>query len=258
MKLTMKQAMVPAGWWVLALLECVWPEMPPCGALLDAGDSAYAGFDNMQARELFARAFITCPERYDATMKMTRALVDAGEDINAKKSEALYMEALRYADTLRRRYPDSGQSYFLTAVAAANLAQIKKGMQRVPLAMTIDRNVRMSIKRAPWFAPAYVVLGSYCREVAVANPLLKTLVRIFYGWDPQSTLPESERTLQKALELSPDNIYAHLELARTNVAMGKKKEAIGALERMQGLPIAWHLDAKLKEEGRTLLMQLRK
>jgi hypothetical protein len=250
--------LLPAGFLILAILHGAYPETRHCSALLDSGDAAYTRFDNVRALGQFSLAFRTCPDNYEATMKMTRALIDAGEDINAKKSESLYTEGLRYGDTLRQRYPDSMQSYFLTAVAAANLAQIKKGMRRIPFAMIIEPNIRKSIAHDPRFAPAFVVLGSYCREVAIASPLLKTLVHLFYGWTPQGSLVESEQVLQNALKLDPGNIYAHLELARTNAAMGKKMKAIRILEQMQGLPIAWHGDKNLKKTGRQLLLKMRK
>jgi hypothetical protein len=234
MKPAIRHRLLSAGCWILSLLVCAHPETPPCAALLDSGNAAYTRFDNI------------------------RALIDAGEDIDAEKSEPLYLEGLRYADTLRQRYPDSGQSYFLTAIAAANLAQIKKGMKRIPFAMIIEPNIRKSIADDPRFAPAFVVLGSYCREVAIASPLLKTLVRLFYGWNPQGILVESEQVLQNALKLDPGNIYAHLELARTDAAMGKKMEAVRILEQMQGLPIAWHGDKNLKKTGRQILLKMRK
>jgi tetratricopeptide (TPR) repeat protein len=258
MKPAIRQMIPSAGCWILALLVCAYPETRPCAALLDSGEAEYKKFDNMRALEHFSLAFRTCPDNYEATMKMTRALIDAGTGINAKKSESFYTEGLRYADTLRKRYPDSGQSYFLTAIAAANLAQIKKAMKRIPFAMIIEPNIRKSIADDPRFAPGYVVLGGYCREVAIASPLVKMLVRVFYGWAPQGTLVESEQVLQNALKLDPGNNYAHLELARTYAAMGKKTEAIRILEQMQGLPIAWHGDKNLKEAGRQILRKIRK
>jgi tetratricopeptide (TPR) repeat protein len=233
-------------------------ETPSCQALLDSGDAAYARFDNATALQRFSRAAGECPDRYDAVMKTARAFIDAGEDMYSRKSETLYVEGLRYADTLLRRYPDSGQSYFLTAVAAANIAQIKKGMQRIPLARIIDSNILTSIAKAPEFAPAYVVLGVYCREVAEASSFLRTLVGIFYGWVPQGTLAESERSLLKATGLAPQNVYANLELARTYVAMGRKKKAIDILERMPTFPRAWHQDDTLQAEGRRLMARLKR
>ena len=243
---------------MLALVQSATGQVPSCRVLLDLGDSSYGSFDNIRALDHYTRAFKTCPDNYEATMKMTRALIDAGEDIAAKKSESLFTKGLRYADTLRLRYPDSGQSYFLTAIAAANLAQIKVGMKRIPFAMIVDGNIRKSIARDPQFAPAFVVLGSYCREVAVANPVLKMLVGLFYGWKPKGTLDESDQALKHALTLDPGNVYAHLELARTYEVMEKKQDAIALLEQMQDLPDAWHQDKELKKRGRQILKRLQK
>jgi tetratricopeptide (TPR) repeat protein len=256
--LTLRRAILPAASMLLAVLQYAVAQTQPCSAEIDIGDSAYAKFDNIRALDHYTLAFRTCPDNYEATTKMTRALIDAGEDINAKKSESLFVKGLRYADTLRLRYPDSGQSYFLTAIAAANLAQIKVGMKRIPYAMIIDGNIRKSIARDPLFAPAFVVLGSYCREVAVANPVLKMLVGLFYGWKPKGTLDESEQALKQALVLDPGNIYAHLELARTYEVMGRKQDAIAHLEQLQELPNTWHQDKELKRKGRQILETLQK
>jgi tetratricopeptide (TPR) repeat protein len=242
----------------LAIAPVVYAEHLPCRADLDSGDSAYARFDNAGALDRFSRAMGECPENYDAIMKTARAFVDAGEDMYSKQSEPLFAQGLRFADTLRKLFPDSGQSYFLTAIAAANIAKIKTGMQRIPLARIIDSNIRASIVKSPGFAPAHVVLGAYCRQVAEASPVLRALVGIFYGWTPQGTLAESERSLLKATELDPENVYAHLELARTYAAMGRRKEAIGILERMRTFPRAWHQDDTLQAEGYRLLEKLGK
>jgi tetratricopeptide (TPR) repeat protein len=251
-------ALIGTGCWILVLLHCALPETRSCDTLIDMGDAAYARFDNIHALDCFRRAFGTCPGRYEAVMKMTRALIDEGEDRKAGDgAESLFTAGLRYADTLRRRYPDSGQGYFLTAVAAANIAQIKTGMKRVQFAMLIDGNIRKSIAFSPGFAPAFVVLGAYCREVAAANPVLKMLVRMFFGWVPLGTFAESEQTLRQALRLDPGNVYAHLELGRTYLAMGRKADAIAILKQMQGLPDAWHMDTKLKKQGRQTLRRLR-
>jgi tetratricopeptide (TPR) repeat protein len=237
-----------------------WPVRgePPCKSLLDSGDSAYARFDNATALDRFSRAAKECPDRYESIMKAARAFIDAGEDLYSKRAETLYVRGLSYADTLRRRYPDSGQSYFLTAVAASNIAQIKTGVQRLPLAKIIDSNIRRSIEKDPQFAPAYVVLGAYYREVAESNPILRAVGAILYGWVPRGTLAESEGSLLKATDLAPQSVYASLELARTYVAMGRRKEAIEILERMRTFPRAWHQDDTLKAEGRRLMAILKK
>lgn len=240
------------------LLHCYGLEQPVCSLLLDSGDTSYCKFDNLTALDQYKRAYGQCPDSYDALMKMTRAYIDHGSDMNTKEAIDFFKQGLYLTDILQLRYPDSAQSYFLKAVAAANITRLKKGTQRVKLARVIEYNAKKSIVIAPSFAPAWVLLGGYYREVATANFLLKAFARIFFGGLPEGTLEDSHRTLQKALQLSPGNVYAHLEFARTNAAMGKKNEAIASLRQMQNLPLAWHLDSKLKEEGRQFLVQLQR
>jgi tetratricopeptide (TPR) repeat protein len=227
-----------------------------CESAIDSGNAAYARFDNILALRLYSGAHAECSHNYEAAMKMTRALIDAGEDRGVPRSESLYARALLHADTLRTLYPDSVQPYFLTAMAAANIAEIKKGARRIPFARLVEQNIRMSIRKDSAFAPSYVVLGALSREVAVSSPVLKALGRLFFAWDSHLTLTDSERSLRKALSLAPKNVYAHLELAKTLVAMGRKKDAVAVLKRMRELPRMWHQDPELQRQGSVLAQQL--
>jgi tetratricopeptide (TPR) repeat protein len=231
-------------------------ELPGCRELLDSGDVSYAGFHNAMALDWYRRAYNACSDSFPALMKMTRAYIDLGQEGSTARPESLFVIGLRFADTLRQRYPDSGQAYFLTSVAAGNLCLIRKGARRVGLVRMVEHNAKKAIELEPDFAPAYFVLGIYYREIAIANPILKILARLLLGGIPDGTLKESEQALQKALVLSPDNIFALLELARTDLLMGKKDEAIEHLKRSQNSEPAWYQDKKLKQECERLLQSL--
>lgn len=229
-----------------------------CERAIDSGNAAYARFDNVLALGFYSEAHAECPHSYEAAMKMTRALIDAGEDLGVPRSESLYSRALLHADTLRTLYSDSVQPYFLTAMAAANIAEIRKGARRIPFAKLVEQNIAISIRKDSTFAPSYVVQGALSREVAVSSPVYKALCRLFFAWDSHLTLTDSERSLRKALSLAPKNVYAHLELARTLAAMGKKEDAAAVLKRMRELPNTWHQDQELQRQGGVLAQQLGK
>jgi len=231
--------------------------LAPCVAWIDSGDFSYAVFNNFKALDFYGRAYRLCPHTYGALMKTTRALVDAGEDAGEKGSDAFYREAMRLTDTLRLYFPDSAQSYFLKSVAAANLFDFISGKKKLELASVVRTNAEKSIELSPTFAPAYIVLGSYYRRIATANSFQKMLARIVYGKIPTGTLQDSRRTLQAALRLSPENIYGSLELAQTFIVMGEKEEAVNLLERIPGMPNAWHLDGRLKREAADLLLKIK-
>jgi len=236
-------------------LCCYGMDIAPCKDLIDSGDASYAIFNNLKALDCYKKAHVKCPDIYEALMKMTRAIIDVGEDQNDKGSESFYRQAMGLTDTLQLHYPDSMQSNFLKAVAAANLFDFEGGRQKITLAAIIRINAEKSIKAAPSFAPAYVVLGSYYRGVAIAGTLQKLLIRIVHGNVPSATLQDSKRTLQEALRISPENIYGCLELAMTLVALDEKKEAVDLLKRIKGMPVAWHLDKKLKLKAAYLLIK---
>jgi tetratricopeptide (TPR) repeat protein len=242
---------------LLAALEPSKGPPPECTTLLDSGDACYATFDNFGALGYFQKAHVACPDDYAGFMKTVRALIDAGEDSASSVSESLYVYGARCADTLVQRFPDSAQSYFLRALAAGSTASLRNGARKVAMIRAIEADILRSIEKDPSFAPAYVALGRYYREVAQANPLLKAIARLFFGGIPKGTLLDSENFLRKALSLSPQNVYAHLELARTEAALHHRKESVELLEAMQTLPAAWHLDERAKKEGRVLLEQLR-
>lgn len=227
--------------------------LPGCKDLLDSGDVYYGAFNNRSALEWYRRAYVQCPDTYEALMKMTRAYIDMGQEATVGKAEPLLIAGLRFTDTLQLRYPDSSQAYFLKSVAAGNLCFIRKGARKVGLVRMVERNAKKAIELAPDFAPAYVLLGIYYREIAIANPVLKMLARVLLGGMPDGTLTDSERTLQKALDISPRNVFALLELSRTYLLMGKKNEAIYHLKRLQRCEPAWYMDGKLKHKGEVLL-----
>jgi hypothetical protein len=239
-----------------AALQCLGMGSAPCQDLIDSGDASYTLFDNLKALDCYKRAYKQCPNTYETLMKMTRAIIDVGEDLDDKGSETFYREAMRFTDTLQIHFPDSMQSCFLRAVAAANLFDFEGSSQKIKLAAVIRSNAEKSIEVAPLFAPAYIVLGSYYRGVATAGPLQKMLARIVYGSVPAATLQDSRRILQEAVGISPENIYGNFELAKTLIALDDKKEAADLLKKIEEMPIAWHLDNKLKLKAAQLLLKI--
>lgn len=230
-----------------------------CDSLIDLGDQHYDAFRNKEALEYYKQAYASCSGQYEPLMKMVRGYIDAGEDDGKEFAEDAFVTALRYADTLQRSYPDSVESYFLKAVAAGNLALFRGGTEKVKLVRIIESNLKKAIARDSLYDPAYVVLGAYYREVATANSVLKFFAKSFLGGMPDGTLQESQQYLLKALELNPRNMFGHLELAKTYIAMGeeKKEESVKHLNTVLQLPVTNHQHPQLKKEAQQLLRSLK-
>jgi len=223
-------------------------------SLLKAGNSAYDEYNNDAALEAYQKAYDQCPSSYEAFMKTTRAHIDLGEDTDdSERKKELLQQGLELANNMREEYPDSMMSLFLTAIAAADLAQLSGGREKVKLAHALVDNIRRAIELDPSYSPSHVVLGAYQREVALANDFLKALSRWLFGGVPEGTLEDSERNITKALELDSKNLYAHLELAKTYLAMDRTEEAREHLREVERLPVTTHQGDELKKQASELL-----
>jgi cytochrome c-type biogenesis protein CcmH/NrfG len=82
---------------------------------------------------------------------------------------------------------------------------------------------------------------------------VRLLAETFLGDFPPVSLEESASYLERAIRLDPEDVTAHLELARTYREMGRESEARAELEAALGAPVRERLDAVEKEEARALL-----
>ena len=239
---------------VMILLICAAANAA-CDSLIARGDSLYERFDNRGALQHYLDARRKCPEVYEPLMKTARAYNDVGEDAGGKDAGTYYRSAYQYADTLVKRYPDSLMSHFMMAAAAGNLALFAGPREKVELTKTIERSAKRAIELDPDYDPAYVILGSYYRHVAQSSDVLKFLARTIFGSAPEGTLEQSEEFLRKAVTLNDRNIFAHLELGKTLLAMDEQAGARKHLRQAADLPVTNHQHKQLKREARELLSE---
>ncbi len=221
-----------------------------CDSLIRKGDSLYEIFDNGKALALYRGAWEQCGTDYQALMKYTRALNDFGED---RSDPEYYERAMRYADSLQLRFPDSMQGYFLKAAAAGNLADYRKGKNLVELSRIVHKNILRSIELSEEYCPAHVILGGYYYRVAESSSLLRAFARLLYGGVPDGSYRDAIRELKKALAIDSTNLYAHLIIAQTYGALEIQDSARYHLNRVLELPVTNHFYPELKRRADSLM-----
>ncbi|MGH7888916.1 MAG: tetratricopeptide repeat protein, partial [Thermodesulfobacteriota bacterium] len=248
------------------------PSMPVLAedyrSYIEQGDKYYEQFDNQKALEEYKKAYELFPKSFDALMKLTRAYNDVGEDIKGvkfrpedetntnKKVEENFRDAAKYAELLQKEFPDRADSYFLLAATYGHLALFQGGKKKVKLARDVEKNSKKAIELDTRYIPAYIVLGVYYREVANLNWALKVFAKTLFGGLPNGTDEDSVKTLQKAVQLNPQVIHTHFELAKTYDAMGEEDKVAGELKEILALPIADHQDKAIKQEAQRELQRL--
>lgn len=228
-----------------------------CEKYAAEGDKAASSFDTRKALTMYEKAHSVSPNQYRAMAKLAGAYTDVGEDLeDAPEAIEMYLKGYDYADTLVEQFPDSALGYFFRALIAGNLMERVVNKDKVKLSRIIDENARKAIQLDPSFAPSYIVLGAYYREVEMVSDFKRKMAEMMYGKVPDGSLAESRRLLEKAIELEPSNIHAHFELAKTCRELGERKTAINHFTRALQLPAKDHRHSQVKQKTRAQLADL--
>ena len=90
-----------------------------------------------------------------------------------------------------------------------------------------------------------------------AQNILKFFAKTLYGEELKGTNEEAVDLFKKAIELNPEHIEHHLELAKTYKQMKKKELMREPLEKVLELPVKEDGDKEFKEEAEELLKKLK-
>lgn len=225
--------------------------------LREQGDKAFDQFDNITALQFYEKAW-SLSDKQDAELlsRLTWTCNNVGEDLDKKKSEPYFEKAIEYSKELKKLAPEDPQTWFLSAITSGNLGLHRGGKQKVTLSRHVAQDAQKAIEIDPDYAPAYVTLGVYYREVATLNPVLRTIAKKLLGGLPSGTLADSEQMLRKGIEKDPSSGYAHYQLAKTYKAMKQPDKAVPEYKILLSLPESDHEEPKFKQEAKTYIQDL--
>jgi tetratricopeptide (TPR) repeat protein len=247
-------------------LVCLAASMPAQTPVerIQAGDAAYAAFDDAKALESYREALKLQPASYEALWKTSRALVDLA-DLLPEKDPAtrarqleMFAEAVAVAEKAIAANPDDSWGYFQLAAANGKRLLLLGKQQQIDA----SKAVRSSIDRALAIDPsndlAHHALGRWHRRIAEIGGVKRLVGGLLYGSIPKGSLAESEKSLRRATELNPKLAGHHLELGRTLVALKRPAEAEASFKTCIDLPKTSSKDDRVKSEARAELDLLRK
>lgn len=185
-----------------------------------------------ESKELFTAK----PDDYGSLVRWVRSHNDIGEsllDQNKKKeAEPYFREADKYARLLETKFPKRAEVQYYRAVVAGNLDGYLSLGKQMKMGHAVEKFAKRAVELDSNFQPAYVVLGSFYREIAALN----SFERAVFGKVPGASFQNSEKLLRKAIELNPNDPFAHFELAGTLSKEHKSKEAKANYQKVLSLP----------------------
>ena len=240
------------------------PQTADAGAAIARGDSLMAALDTPAAIEAYRSGVFSEPEDEELLWKLARALSNRTAETPGREGDRpLHEEAVEVARRAVAAGPSSARTHTMLAVALgrygrwlAHECRIRCAGEVVDMGRDAYYATRRAIEIDPYDPAPLIVLGVYHRELSTVPLVVKVVARTFLGGYPPVSLRQSTVSLQRAIRLEPNDVTAHLELARTYRAMGRRAEARAEIEKALAAPVRERLDVVEKGEAEALLAEL--
>ena len=231
---------------------------------LQAGEAARCRRNAEEALTHFRAALALDSMHYDALWQASRILVDMGKQLpNAQRArrDSLYAEGLALAQRAVNVNAQGADGHFMAAVATGRVALTKGARERVRYAGVVRESALRAIELNPRHDGAMHVMGRWNAEIQRLPGMTKFFAKTFLGASifNQASWENSFTYFNQAIEVEPDNIYHHLDLAEAFEDADRPQEAIPHLERVAQLPLGCDpMDATYKQQAAQLLERLRR
>lgn len=230
---------------------------------IQAGDEAYAVFDDAKALEHYQAALGLEPGNYVALWKASRAMVDIADVIPATQKDVkeqqkkMYTEATALARKAVAANPNDTWGHFQYAASNGKRLLLLGKKEQIDASKAVRAEIDKAIELDGTNHLAWHALGRWHRRMDEIGGAKRFFGSIVYGSIPKGSFEESEKALRKAIELHPEYANHYLELGRTLVALKKYDEAAESFQKCIDLPKTTSKDDVLKAEARTELDALK-
>jgi tetratricopeptide (TPR) repeat protein len=231
---------------------------------VQAGDQAYASFDDAKALEHYQEALKLEPANYEALWKASRAMVDMADVIPATdkdvktRQQKLYTDATALARKAVTANPNDTWGHFQLAAANGKRLLMLGTKEQINASKEVKAEIDKAIELDPTNHLAYHALGRWHRRISEISGAKRFFGNIIYGSIPKGSYEDSEKNLRKAIELHPEFVNHYLELGLTLLALKKTDEAAQCFQKAIDLPKTTSKDDVLKAQAKAELDKLKK
>jgi tetratricopeptide (TPR) repeat protein len=230
------------------------------GFALARGDSLMAALATPRAIEAYREGLVESPDDPVLLWRAARAISNrTAETPGMEGDEPLHQEAVELARRAVAAAPDVARTHTTLATALgryghwmARECRVRCAGRVVDMGKEGYRATRRAIALDPYDPAPFIVLGLYHRDLSTVPLVVKVIARTFLGGYPPVSLEASARNLERAVRLDPEDVTAHLELARTYAEMDRDDDARVQLGAALAAPTRERLDLVEKEQARRL------
>jgi len=202
------------------------------------------------------------PRSYEANWRASEALMDIGkqtpDSVKSVERDSIYARAERLARVAVEANPEGPEGYFVLSASIGRASLTKSSKERVRRAAEIRSAALRAIELDSANHKAYHVMGRWNAEIMRLSGLTRFFAKTFLGgkifnaasWDSAAVY------MEKAVALSPENIYHHLDLAEIYIDRDRYGEARTHLNQIESFPVYDVMDPVYQEQAAALLRKI--
>lgn len=192
------------------------------------GDDYYRAFDNSSALLEYEQAYRLAPSDPEVLVRMIRIHNDIGRLMpwRSDSAQIWYSRALEYAEDFKEKFPDRAEAHFWMALTQGSLVSFRGTREKLEIGKAVEGFARKAVEIDSTFGPAYVILGIIYREAARLRWYERLIANVVFGGSLPGTIEDSDRVLRKAIDLNPNDLFAHYELSRTYSFLENREKMI--------------------------------
>ena len=151
------------------------------------------------------------------------------------------------------QHSQSSAAHLRLAIAIGKMTDFTDNRTKMDYARQIRSEAEIALQLDPKNAEACRILGKWHEGMARLNPVLRAIATTLYGKMPDASDAEAGRYFRLAVQLAPENLPAHAELARWLQRNGSQNEMQLEWKRVLTLPPRDAEDRAFQEEARAAL-----
>jgi tetratricopeptide (TPR) repeat protein len=235
---------------------------PGARAEVQLGIEAYLARNVELARLHYERALAIDSTEFEARWRLAEVLLDIGkqtpDSVKSPVRDSLYALAEREAQLAVLAAPDSANGYYVLSAAIGRASLTKSKKERVRRAGEIREDALRALEIEPDHDKATHIMGRWNAEIMRLSGIERFFAKTFLGgkifsaasWDSAVVY------MDRAVALSPANIYHRLSLAEILVDMKRYGEARGHLSVIPDLPLYDVMDPQYKLDAEALQQRI--
>jgi tetratricopeptide (TPR) repeat protein len=177
--------------------------------------------------------------------------IDQTKSVTA--AEKVAQKSIDYSQRALAVDPKNAKAHLSIAVAYGRLAGFVGDKTKLEYSRIVKDETGRSIALDPSDDFAWDVLGRWNAAVAGVGGMVKFMANIIYGGMPAASNEEAAKCLKKAVELAPQRVMHHAELARVYKAMGKTGLATKEWQAVLSAPASDKEEEKEQQDARVAL-----